>query len=675
LYAKRIDAFLRIAAQLDDGALAAIATRGLLRRAHKDLERARPAVGDVAGERLIVQVEAQRVALALDPRESQCDCAAARVCRHVVAAWLALRQLTPEPAYPLPGDEIQSLLAIADEELERWTSPQRVRRARLSVARGIELVIASERPLVLQLVQLKREVRSLGGGRLRDLLCSCHATRPCEHRVVAVLALQAARGARTFEGDLLASAAAEVPRDRRSILDALAKLLEELIAHGMVRCSPAQRARARARSLATAAAGLELLRLERSLRGLALELELSNARSVRASADSLLLRAAELEALRVALYEPRHAGLIGSPRTRYSNVGELRLHGLGARAFVTASGTRALAVYFWDGESQRFNVWSSACVGARSTPSRRFRSPGPWTGCRDPEHASGSEFRLAGAWRSVTGRLSSRTTTRMQARGESKLDQIPAIDDWSVLLDRAGRLFAAGIRSSDEDDCLVFIRPSALEPGAFDDIHQRWSCRARDGLGRAIELVWEHDECQARAIRWSERHATNRWQRVLGILRLRSHGVQIEPIAIALDGQLVSPTLQTRRSPVAAPGAGAFAATEDTDLEEGDADDGERIAPLQARGPLGDLLGAVWGCLVDGAEHGTRDPQRALVPDALRHRLSSAGLAECARVLAQPSIRGDQRARQLLRAAYVVAATQRALVLAAAGGVPTCSRD
>jgi hypothetical protein len=87
--------FAQLQAQLaryDDDAFAALGNRGLLRRAYKDLETQ---VADIEAQAdaVIVTVVGQRVRFdARGPAQAQCDCPAAGVCQHLLAAAIALKR-------------------------------------------------------------------------------------------------------------------------------------------------------------------------------------------------------------------------------------------------------------------------------------------------------------------------------------------------------------------------------------------------------------------------------------------------------------------------------------------------------------------------------------------------------------------------------------------------------
>ncbi|HEV3116502.1 MAG TPA: SWIM zinc finger family protein, partial [Gemmataceae bacterium] len=75
----------------DDDALAALANKGLVRRARKDLETVTPLVVGPAEGCLRVQIDDCTIDLAVSPAQSKCTCPATGVCRHILAAILFVR--------------------------------------------------------------------------------------------------------------------------------------------------------------------------------------------------------------------------------------------------------------------------------------------------------------------------------------------------------------------------------------------------------------------------------------------------------------------------------------------------------------------------------------------------------------------------------------------------------
>src|SRR5690348_6776849 len=86
-------------ARFDDDAFAALANRGLLRRAQKDLEKQRPEIVEEAEDAVTVGFGGHRIRFdARGPAFAQCSCPAAGVCQHILAAAIGLRQLSLEPS-------------------------------------------------------------------------------------------------------------------------------------------------------------------------------------------------------------------------------------------------------------------------------------------------------------------------------------------------------------------------------------------------------------------------------------------------------------------------------------------------------------------------------------------------------------------------------------------------
>src|ERR1041384_4679072 len=121
----------RLVTALDAAALEALASKGLLRRAQKDLERGLEI--HTSGETestLRLRVGEFEVTLPESgPVSALCSCPAAGVCQHILAAVLFLQkpasgglpEEAPEVGVAVPGvSPDQELMAFTAEQLERW---------------------------------------------------------------------------------------------------------------------------------------------------------------------------------------------------------------------------------------------------------------------------------------------------------------------------------------------------------------------------------------------------------------------------------------------------------------------------------------------------------------------------------------------------------------------------
>ena len=192
----------------------------------------------------------------------------------------------------------------------------------------------------------------------------------------------------------------------------MSDVARKLVALGTTRLS--RSSAERLRTLSVSAHGVDLPRLERSLRTLADDVELGLAHAAQADAAGLLARAAQVEALAHALRTRPTPQLVGEHRTSYEPVGDIEIVGLGARRWRASSGYQGLTVYFWDRSANRWASWTEArplSVGGLD-PSARYDAEGPWTGLVSPASASRHALRLTGAYRNRVGRLSGRASTR-----------------------------------------------------------------------------------------------------------------------------------------------------------------------------------------------------------------------------------------------------------------------
>src|SRR5688572_20741925 len=82
----------------DDEALAALANKGLVKRARKDLEKAAPAAIEETATHLRFRVEDCTVTLGDSVKDADCTCPADGFCRHILAVILHLRESGPAPA-------------------------------------------------------------------------------------------------------------------------------------------------------------------------------------------------------------------------------------------------------------------------------------------------------------------------------------------------------------------------------------------------------------------------------------------------------------------------------------------------------------------------------------------------------------------------------------------------
>jgi hypothetical protein len=663
-------------AALDDDALAALANKGLVRRARKDLEKAPPTVTTADAESVTLDVEGSAVRLTSPINKSTCACASG-FCRHIIGAVIHLREAVgPTSASPssvevakgdagvAPTNVGAQLLAIDEATLVKWATKPLMKRAAVALARGYEV---QETPVavIVRLPAQNITVRWVGGA-LDAMICTCHAPAACEHKTAAVLAYQAQRTGRAVE---LSSAALQAssgaPRTRDDVRVSVLTLLREMVALGLSRVSLATEQRLR--TLATSAHGVDLPRLERVLRGLADEALLALKRDAAASSSALLHGAARAAALCAALERPTHA-TVGEHRSVYMPVaGTIELVGLGARRWRTRSGYHGLTVLLWEPAVKRWTGWTDARpVGAPGfDPVLRFDEGAPWSGAASPRQMAKMTWRVSGAFRNGVGRITARDNTRGIPGKPSKPDNGPLVADFSQLATIAADVFTPGLADRRDNADLVLLAPADWAPATYDEIQQEVTRFIADPTGNMVRLVLRHSPETEHALTTLERIDGASVRAILGSLRIGAAGLFVEPITIWTDAKPIHLTLdgvvvQRKSAPP------TTVATDVADDELEDAEDAEQDAPeAETASGVGNLLARVEAALVSMAESGVsiaRDLTR-LRGDA--RELDAAGLSTAAAALKQlcdeldafrKSTDRDELvpAESLLRCAYVV---------------------
>lgn len=641
-----VNTFQRLARALTDEALVALANRGLVKRAQKDLAAQPPEIGPIEDGHLSVRTGGAHVHLSTNPAESRCSCKAQNVCRHILTSWMALRDIetSAEDVPPSPCNELDAFLKCDDDELLRWAGKALMRQSLQELSHGLRVTLMSESPLVVQLDGLGYEVRGIGDGRLTALLCSCHATEPCLHRVAALLALQMDHGTRARDVASVARAASPgAPRSRAEFLQAVERLLADCLSMGFTRLSNVHPTRAN--GLASAAHGVDLPRLERGLQALATELAQYLGRSAAVDRDGLLKRLAELAALTRALQQDPKPELVGWHRGRFHRATELHLNGVGASVFRTGSGYRGLTCHFQDGEG-RFLTWTDMrpMHVEPFDPAARYRSPGPWTGCVSPHQAATSSLRLMNAWRTHEGRLSGRESTRAFAQGPSRIAELTMVRHRAELGAVVRRAFAPGLQRADEHASLVIVEPERFSKIGYSSIDQT----LRGALHRDGEVLLRfglpyEPESEA-ALRFLMASDETTWQAMCGRLRIQRGRLELQPISLIVNGAIVSPGFES------VPAGGASLDEEPPiETKENDVD-----ARKQEHDPVEGRLIDAFDQLASTAERGS-SVRRPLVDERLVARLREVGMTTCADALRRAAdTLGERRGYATLLAAYAV---------------------
>ncbi|HEY3000783.1 MAG TPA: hypothetical protein VGJ44_00410, partial [Kribbellaceae bacterium] len=503
-----------LAAQLsrfDDEAWIALANRGLLRRATKDLAAAEPEI--IAEEADGLRVRTGSWVVTFDqtgPAGASCSCPSGSACQHIITAGLWLAAASSADSAPAPdtaGALHAELMALDTAALVAHAGRAGFRWARqyvedLDPEAGAR--IETGRQVVVTLSSPRVTFRFMGGGAA-GLVPDGKLPAVEKYQAAVVLAYQRANGAELAPVEApkarTSPGAAESAESRRRLRAAVAQLLTDTVRLGVAHLSPSMQQRYE--TLAVSAQGAEYHRLALLLRRLADHVELQLERSARADEHRLLEEAAIAYALVRALESagdlPR---LVGRARNRYDAVRRLEVIGLGALPWRAASGYRGLTSLFWWPEEHRFLFWTDARPDTLRDfdPRARYHAPAPWTGLSAPAAATGARLRLADAQLSAAGRLSGVESTRatvVPVDGDELRAALPVVTAWADLERRPP------LSLLDQPDPLrdwAVLRPEGAAPPHFDPVGQTLHWTLLDGDGAALELRLPYTAENAHAI-------------------------------------------------------------------------------------------------------------------------------------------------------------------------------
>jgi len=684
----------RLVAALDDAALAALASRGLLRRAERDRERG--LVISVAGEHegaLRMQVDAFQVSLPpAGPACATCSCPAPGICQHILAAVLHLRQTAcdapasaapdiaaanrergPDETEPQTETAVSPLLSLTSDALQRWAGRETF-HAGLRLGLTAEAVVSLAPALTVQFPAFNVQCHFAPGAGLDGAIVGGGPGDGARWVVAGAIALQRHAGIAWADDGLSAPVVEEpggAPRTRAEVLTSCLRLHRELVRHGLAHLSPA--AGERLATLAVSALGVNLPRLALALRGLADECRLQVARDAGADGARLLDRLGRTHALVTALGRPGagfRPDLVGVHRTQYAEVGTLDLVGAAAWPWRTASGYQGLTVLFWDRAGRRWNSWSDIRPSSQARGFNvvaRYTEPGPWAGVDSPRQLAHSRLRLQHARRNAWGRLSGSARTHALITGPARACELewPVACEWAPLGILAQR-GPVGLREGNPLDAIAVVRPHACGERRFDAVDQTLRWPLLDSAGETLCLTLPFTDLTGPAIERLESVPPGVVPGSLLVGRVHRDGstLALEPHALHRpDGSGSCLSLDLRQPARADPARPVSdMPADDDDLAELP---GDEVAAIGSS-PLAQLIEEAGDALLRLAESGGSGglPVRLERLAQIEVRARAGPLEALAASLAQV-VAGGGDPESLLRCAYVLRLHREALRLSA----------
>jgi SWIM zinc finger len=530
-----LSTLVRVLAAVDDAALSALASPGLVRRAHKDLEKESITIEESAAA-VKIRVGGDVVTMTESgPAGARCSCPASEKCRHVLVATLYLKRhlaeaaedvqtATPSksPSHPetgsgddsrvpelaSPGEE---LLGYSSDILAKWLGRTTLNDAHRFLDGNPNVEVDESTAVTIRFPAWSVECRYFPGAGLAGIVTTAPRKSRERFLVAAVLAYQRHHGV-WAEGPAkqrsALPAAVGAPRTRDEVLQSALSLIEELVGVGIAHLSGT--VRDRLETLGVSCVGVNLPRLSLALKALADEVALALTRDARADDVRLFAMLARTYALCSALVSAAggaNPALVGRHRGQYDETGALELSGLGAYAWRTQSGYHGLTVLFWDMKGRRWCSWSDSRPVARDpsfSPLARYEQGLPWSGAASARRMSRMHFNLSGARRNDEDRLSASEQTQAACLGDTDPIAIDFGDrllgDWAALCRHLATVTSVGLEEHHPLERVIIARPAAWGVRVFLQAEQTLVWPLFDQNRQALLLAIPFDDITRSAI-------------------------------------------------------------------------------------------------------------------------------------------------------------------------------
>ena len=521
----------RFLGTVDEEYLIGLSNKGIVKRSYKDLENTTVEITE-EGEEIRGTCGDAQVVLKLPLTNSTCSCPSTSICKHVIMTILAAKNTggeetepkaqatekpqedvkaqTEEPAAP-KEDLTEKILQVPAEKLKKALSGKDWIKLLTQTDFSEDFEIQKEKLITVRNAKTNATVKLTTPLELST--CSvCHDEKLCFHKAGAILAMQLQAGVINLESLMDAAAEQSEEFDEESVPEVLADLkafLDELFMVGGARLSP--ETPLAAERFALRAHNARLPKLEDQLRALAETISGYQGRQAKVTVSDVCQRLTECYAyvrlLERTLAEGKSVySLAGAFRSEYADVPELMLHGIGMRAFESATGFAGKTLYFFEENTKRFYTYTVArptIYDKKEMPKYRrqmLTDTVPWGLNCTLTQLSTATVRLKNGKANAAGRLSSTSQARADliTVGGVLPDNIgeTMYDDFEELWDAYRKRMEATGEELSEAEKLFLIRPKRLLDMHYDETRQALLFWFEDLEGRRLrgELIFSKQE-------------------------------------------------------------------------------------------------------------------------------------------------------------------------------------
>jgi len=335
----------------DDMALESLASKGLLRRARRDLEAGKGKIENLDKDNALLLVDQESVNIHVKgPQSSTCTCKANGVCRHILLAMLLLRDGGADKTKRLTtaSDEI---CAMPEARLVKFAGADWDKALDLFYSKPLAEISTEAVNVAVVFPELESSITLIAGNELKDAGFKGPKTRKRLLTVVAVLDIREQQG--------ISPASTENTVASDVVPEAIITQAQSIIEQAVAATVPGRSTIGPDLflDLAISSRCENLPRLSAELRGLSKSSKLAAEHHIEFEPSAFVQKASRTYALLEALRSKQtNPDLSGSVRRRYVKSEPIEVWALGVSQWRTGSGARGLSAYLLDPLSNRWHV-------------------------------------------------------------------------------------------------------------------------------------------------------------------------------------------------------------------------------------------------------------------------------------------------------------------------------
>jgi len=498
---------------LNNSLLEKLTSKGDLKRAYKDYEKKGliPHIEENSKE-IKWTYSSSGISCSIitaDLTKAECSCPSSRICRHILTGLIHLqtvykRTFEGEIKDDKEVDQWKNLYSVTDKELKGIIGKRKLETSLEALATGMKVNVVTGDTIDVLFPDLSIKCTFLPHSPPLAGICSCKKNI-CDHKIIALLKLQLEKGIRVISPSEFKKFSAS----NLSALKKLEELLIELLTTGLERAS-SQILQSNRKITPPVIGKLEALAIElhnENMPRLAKEV-----RSVQSQIENYVKKSSQFDIQTYMKLLSRIYGIIkliqnydgsypltditGLHKTKYIEIGNVSLSGIGCRAWRTQTKYAGLTAYFLSENKDQFLTFSISRPEIYDTnpfiPATAYYSEFPWDGNNSLQTISRKNISLINGSKNIEGRLSSSKDTKILVKSDvtfRELENSPlSISNWEILVNRMSDINRNIYIREKENRTLFFLKFSDWEKPIFNEIKQELTQKILDGEKREIYI-------------------------------------------------------------------------------------------------------------------------------------------------------------------------------------------